>query len=63
MNRVFNLAQKYCGGKVPNLSHDLAFSLPFDIQALLEGVEGEVRACNISTAVYKSMEAARATNR
>jgi methionyl-tRNA synthetase len=63
VHRVLNLCQKYCGGVVPDTQHDPAFPLPFDLEQLIREASAEARACSINTALFKAMEAARATNR
>ncbi len=63
VHRVLTLAQKYCGGIIPDLPHDSQFSCPFDLKALKEGVTSDIKDCLINNAVFKAMEAARATNR
>ncbi len=62
VNRVVTLVQKYCGGVVPDVQHDPEFGLPFDLAALKEGVAADMRSCAIQPAVFKAMEATRATN-
>ena len=62
VNRVVNLIQKYCGGVVPDTQHDPEFSLPFDLKVLKEEVAVDMKACSINGALFKAMEAARATN-
>lgn len=63
VHRVLTLAQKYCDGKLPDVPHDSQFSTPFDLKALKEGVAQDIKECAINSAVFKAMEAARATNR
>lgn len=63
VHRVFNLTHKYCNGVVPSTEHDPEFGLPFDLKALKEGVAEDLKSCAINLAVFKAMEAARATNR
>lgn len=63
VHRVLNLAQKYCGGKVPDTIHDEKCGLPFDLNALKTGIAEDMKCCYINLALYKGMEAARATNR
>lgn len=62
VNRVVNLIQKYCGGVVPDTQHDPEFGLPFDLNALKTDVAVEMKSCGINGALFKAMEAARATN-
>lgn len=63
VNRVFNLAQKYCNGVVPDVPHDNDYPLPFDLKALKDGIAEDMKNCAINLAVFKAMEAARATNK
>jgi methionyl-tRNA synthetase len=63
IHRVLNLTQKYCGGVVPDVPHDAVFVPPFDLAALKNGVKEELKGCAIQLALFKGMEAARATNR
>lgn len=63
VHRVLNLAQKYCGGVIPDVPHDPEFPLPFDLQALQEGISEDMKHCAINLATFKAMEAARATNK
>ena len=37
VHRVFNLCQKYCGGQVPDTTHDEKCGVPFDLDALKKG--------------------------
>ena len=60
---MLNLCQKYCEGQVPDTEHDAAFRQPFDLGALRAGVEADLRSCAIHAALFKAMEAVRATNR
>jgi hypothetical protein len=63
VHRVLNLTQKYCNGVVPDVSHDPAFALPFDLGALKAGVKEDMKLCALHLAQFKAMEAVRATNR
>jgi methionyl-tRNA synthetase len=63
VHRVLNLCNKYCNGVIPDTEHDPAFALPFDLEVLVREASAEARACAINTALFKGMEAARATNR
>ena len=63
VHRVLNLCQKYCDGLIPNTVHDTGFSPPFDMEALLRDWSIDASACAINLALFKAMEAARATNR
>lgn len=62
VNRVVNLCHKYCGGVVPDVAHDPEFGLPFDLAALKAGVTADLKGCAVNLALFKAMEAARATN-
>jgi methionyl-tRNA synthetase len=63
VNRVLNLCIKYCGGVIPDVVHDPAFSLPFDLLALVRGCHADMQTCAINSACFKAMEAARETNK
>ena len=65
VHRALTLCQKYCGGKVPDSEHDSLLSqrLPFDLAALKQGVAEDMKTCAIHSAVFRAMDAARATNR
>lgn len=65
VHRALTLCQKYCDGKVPDTLHDERLSqlLPFDLLALKQGVEEDMKSCAIHSAIFKAMDAARATNR
>lgn len=63
VHRVLNLAQKYCDGKVPDCEHDLEFHTPFDLRALKDAVRDDMSKCALNLALFRAMEAVRATNR
>jgi len=63
VHRVLNLAQKYCSGAVPETSHDATFGVPFDLAALKSGIRQDMESCALHLALFKAMEAVRATNR
>lgn len=63
VHRVLNLMQKYCNGVVPETVHDAAFALPFDLALLKRGVREDMKSCALHLALFKAMEAVRATNR
>ena len=65
VHRALTLCQKYCDGKVPDTLHDERLSqlLPFDLLALKQGVEEDMKGSAIHSAIFKAMDAARATNR
>lgn len=63
VHRVMNLCVKYCDGIIPDVQHDPQFALPFDLAAIKASIEQDVSACAINAAVFKGMDAARATNR
>jgi methionyl-tRNA synthetase len=63
VHRVLNLMQKYCNGVVPDVQHDAAFALPFDLAVLKAGVREDMKQCALHLALFKAMEAVRATNR
>jgi len=63
VHRIFNLCVKYCGGKIPDVSHDPKFPPPFDLRLLQEETHAALNSCLINVALFKAMEAARSTNR
>ena len=63
VHRVCNLTVQYCGSVIPDTQHDPAFPLPFDLEILSRECEQCVNSYAINTAVFKAMEAVRATNR
>jgi len=63
VHRGLNLCQKFCEGKIPDVEHDSAFNLPFSLDDLRNGVIEEMKSCNISIALFRTMEAVRATNK
>lgn len=64
IHRGINLCVKWCdGGAIPNVSHDPAFPLPFDIVALDAAIRNDIETCSLNTAAFKAMDAVRATNR
>ena len=63
VQRVLVLCHKYCAGVVPDARHDPGFALPFDLTLLIEDVRAAAATCSINVALFKAMEAARATNR
>lgn len=63
VHRVLNLCMKYCDGVIPDTVHDPAFSLPFDLDTVVRESCAEASACSINIALFKAMDAARATNR
>lgn len=63
VHRGVNLCIKYCDGKIPDVPHDPQFGLPFDLAALEAGVRADLEACAMNSAIFKGMEAVRATNR
>ena len=64
MNRAVNLCIKYCDGSaIPDTDHDLAFGLPFDLKALIDGCAADLASCSINASLFRAMEAARDTNK
>lgn len=64
VHRVLTLCGKYCNGVIPdNTQHDPKLPLPFDLSALKEGVRLDMEDSCINAALFKAMDAARATNR
>lgn len=62
VHRAMNLCKTYCGGVIPDTKHDPAFPLPFNMEALIDDIAKDAKASAINRAVYKAMDAARATN-
>ena len=65
VHRALTLCLKYCGGTVPDTQHDehLPQRLPFDLAAIRSAVQEDIKGSAIHAAVFRAMEAARATNR
>ena len=63
VHRILNLCAKYCNGVVPDSLHDLEFGPPFDLKEMKLAVGQDISLCSINCAVFKAMDAARATNR
>ena len=63
VHRVLNLTHKYCNGLVPDAQHDAALPLPYDLAVLKQGVKDDMSTCALHLALFKAMEAVRATNR
>jgi len=63
VHRVLNLTHKYCNGVVPDATHDAALPLPFDLAVLKQGIRDDMNSCALHLALFKAMEAVRATNR
>ena len=63
IHRGLNLAHKYCGGVVPDCPHDPASGLPFDLNKLVSDVETAMVNCDVKTAIDKTMEVVRETNK
>ena len=63
VHRGLNLCQKFCDGKIPDVEHDSAFELPFSLDSLRDGLAEEMKMCNISIALFRTMEAVRGTNK
>jgi len=63
IHRVLNLAQKYCEGIVPDVTHDSSFNLPFDLSLLKNSIRNDIHECSLNLALFKAMDAVRATNR
>ena len=63
VHRGLNLCQKFCDGKVPSNAHDSAFALPLSVEELRSGLVRDMLTCNIGGALFRTMEAVRATNR
>jgi methionyl-tRNA synthetase len=58
-----NLCLKYCDGVVPDVGHDPAWSLPFNLGALIDDCAADMTSCAINTALFRAMDAARETNK
>ncbi len=63
IHRVLNLTQKYCEGMVPDVTHDNSFALPFDLLILKNSIRTDINECSLNLALFKAMDAVRATNR
>lgn len=65
VHRALSLCHKYCGGSIPDTQHDehLPQRLPFDLSAIRVAVQEDLKSCAIHAALFRGMEAARATNR
>eukprot|EP01036_Dinobryon_divergens_P036838 gene36838-48043_t len=63
VHRGLNLCLKYCDGKVPDVEHDGAFALPFDVASLVRDISTDASICSLSSAIFRAMESVRATNR
>jgi methionyl-tRNA synthetase len=63
IHRALNLTHKYCNGVVPESTHDEAFALPFNLQALLDDAEGIADECALNTLAFRAMDAVRSTNK
>jgi len=63
LHRALNLNDKYSDGCVPDTTHDAVYGVPFDAAALIEGVINDMKTLSISSAIFKTMDAVRATNR
>ena len=63
IHRVLNLTQKYCEGIVPDVTHDKTFALPFDLYMLKNSIRYDLNECSLNLALFKAMDAVRATNR
>jgi methionyl-tRNA synthetase len=63
VHRVLNLCNKYCDSKIPDTVHDPSFGLPFDLESVVTEISVDLKSCSINSAIFRGMEAARATNR
>ena len=63
VHRALTLGHKYCNGMIPDVSHDIAFPLPFDVSLLINEVSTDATQFSLNTAIFKTMDAVRATNR
>jgi methionyl-tRNA synthetase len=64
IHRGINLCVKWCdGGVIPDVEHDPTFPLPFDVVALDAAVRRDLESSCLNHAIFKTMEAVRATNR
>ena len=63
IHRGINLCVKFCNSQIPDVQHDPAFALPFDLAALNAAVREDLNSCSLNLAVFRAMEAVRATNR
>jgi methionyl-tRNA synthetase len=62
VHRIFNLCKNYCNGEVPDCVHDAEFGVPFDLKLLVDDVVKDMKQYSINVAIFKAMDAARATN-
>jgi methionyl-tRNA synthetase len=63
VHRGINLCVKFCNAQIPDVEHDASFALPFDLAALAAAVAEDMKSCSLNLAVFRAMEAVRATNR
>lgn len=62
VHRIMNLCKNYSNSEIPNVEHDPEFGLPFNMAQLMGDVFEDVKRYNVNLAIFKAMEAARATN-
>ena len=63
VHRGLNLCIKYCDGKTPDVTHDLQYGVPFDVAVLIKEISNDAKIYSLSSAIFRTMEAVRATNR
>ena len=63
VHRAVSLCGKYCGGQVPDTTHDAAFPLPFDLQALVDETPRLAQDCGVHALIGRAMQAVRDTNK
>eukprot|EP01038_Epipyxis_sp_PR26KG_P012817 gene12817-17186_t len=63
VNRALKLCSMYCDSKIPSVEHDEQFGVPYDLAGLKASITQDLASCGINFALFKAMEAARATNR
>lgn len=63
VNRALNLCHKFCGGVIPDTTHDAEFGLPFSLTELEASIRADISKYSLNTALFRAMDAVRATNR
>lgn len=63
VHRAMTLIGKYSDFIIPDSTHDPAWSLPFDIEVLINGVREDMKSSAIDSALSRTMEVVRNTNK
>jgi methionyl-tRNA synthetase len=63
VHRGLSLCLKYCDGMIPDSTHDVAFTLPFDLEQLDREIRLDLSTSSLNIATFRAMEAVRATNK